>query len=498
MDSLLNKDKLNQILGKYSVGKASECITDPDILRQVRMRRRQLGRMMMGLDRDKAKYRIPAGDYFISRKIDGEFTCLVYRGNKKGGEAFTINPGGTVRTGAAFHRAAAKQLSKAGIKSALLGGELYVNRPDGKRPWVRDVVRVARKPEDQAAVDSLGLGIFNIYDLDGVDLSMHYADAIQRIEEIFGTAVGDEHSLVHAVETIIGDEKKIFKQYAKWVDEESAEGVVVRSDSAGVFKIKPRHTLDLAVVGFTEGIDDRAGMLHSMLLAVIRSDGSFQIVSRVGGGFSDEQRVEILKQLNPQVVESEYAEVNSDRVAYQMIKPGLVIEISCLDIISRTSHGSTIDRMIIEWNQDQNSWEGVRRLPLCSIISPQFLRIRDDKMANAEDVKMSQLSDITEIPELGRVADDLILPVSTVIERIVAVKTLKEATMVRKLLLWKTNKEEAARDYPAYVLHLTNYSPNRKEPLQHEIRVSSSEEQIKNLLADWKKKYIVGGWKVID
>ena len=488
MKSLLDKEKLKQILGDYYSGKAAEAIKDPDILRQVRMRRRQLGRMMMALDREKAKYRIPAGDYFISRKIDGEYTCLVYRK----GKAFTVNPGGTVRAGAAFHKEAAKLLKDAGIKSALIGGELYVNRPDGKRPWVHDVVRVARKPEDQAAVDSLGFGIFNIYDLDGEDLSMHYADAIQKIQDIFST-----DGLVHSVETVVGDEKAIFKKFSEWVDGEDAEGVVVRSDSAGVFKIKPRHTLDLAVVGFTEGIDDRAGLLHSLLLAVIRSDDSFQIVSRVGGGFSDEQRVELLKLLNPQVVESEYAEVNSDRVAYQMIEPELVIEISCLDIISRTSHGSTIDRMIIEWDEDKKQWQGLRRLPLCSIISPQFLRIRDDKTANADDVKMSQLSDITEIPELQRVADDLILPTSKVIERIVATKILKEVTMVRKLLLWKTNKEKASRDHPAYVLHLTNYSPNRKDPLQHEIRVSSSKKQIKMLMEKWKKKYFVGGWEVV-
>ena len=489
MNSLLDASKLNQLFGDYRSGKAATSILDPEILRQVRMRRRQLGRMMTALDRDTAKYRIPAGDYFISRKIDGEFTCLVYRN----GEAFTVNPGGTVRAGAAFHTEAAELLKKAGVKSALIGGELYVNRPDGKRPWVHDVARVARKPEDQAAVDSLGFGIFNIYDLDGKDLSMHYADAIQRVQDIFG-----KDGLVHSVETVVGDEKAIFKLFTDWVDEENAEGVVVRSDSAGIFKIKPRHTLDLAIVGFSEGIDDRAGMLHSLLLAIVRSDGSFQIISRVGGGFSDEQRVELLKLLNMRVADSEYAEVNSDRVAYQMIKPGLVVEISCLDIISRTSHGSTIDRMIIEWDANGKSWLGLRRLPLCSIISPQFLRIRDDKSADANDVKMSQLSDITEIPELERVADDLILPTSTVMERVVATKTLKQATMVRKLLLWKTNKEAASGDHPAYVLHLTNYSPNRKDPLQHEIRVSSSKKQIVTLMKKWKKKYFVGGWTLVE
>jgi hypothetical protein len=179
-----------------------------------------------------------------------------------------------------------------------------------------------------------------------------------------------------------------------------------------------------------------------------------------------------------------------------MVGPGLVVEISCLDIISRTSHGSTIDRMIIEWDETAGKWEGLRRLPLCSILSPQFLRLREDKQATAEDVRLSQLSDIADIPDLQRVADDLILPASTVLEREVAVKVLKGATMVRKLLLWKTNKEDASRDHPAYVLHLTNFSPNRKDPLQHEIRVSSSEKQIRQLLDDWRKKYFVGGWKV--
>ncbi len=487
MNALLDKNKLRPVLGEYYQGKASECITDPAILRQVRMRRRQLGRMMMAFDKDTAQRRIPPGEYFISRKIDGEFTCLVYRN----GEAFSVNPGGVVRYGAKFHRQAARQLEKAGVRSALLGGELYVNRPDGKRPRVHDVVRVARKPADQAAVDSLGFGIFNIYDLDGVDLSMRYADAIEKLREILD-------GLVHPVETVTGDEKTIFRQYAQWVEKEGAEGVVVRNDRAGVFKIKPRHTLDLAVVGFTEGIDDRAGLLHSLLLAVIRKDGSFQIIARVGGGFSETQRAALLEQLKPLAVESDYAEVNSDRVAYQMIQPGLVVEISCLDIISRTSHGNTIDRMILEWNADDNRWGGVRRLPLCSLISPQFLRLRDDKDANADDVRLSQLTDITDIPEIDRQADELVLPVSTVMARLVATKTLKAATMVRKLLLWKTNKETADRDYPAYVLHLTNYSPNRKEPLQHEIRVSNSEEQIRQLFEDWKKKYIVGGWRIVQ
>jgi len=74
------------------------------------------------------------------------------------------------------------------------------------------------------------------------------------------------------------------------------------------------------------------------------------------------------------------------------------------------------------------------------------------------------------------------LPESTLLKRQVATKTLKGAEMVRKLVMWKTNKESLQEDeYPAYVLHFTDYSPNRKNPLSRDIRVSNSAEQIEAL-----------------
>jgi len=69
-----------------------------------------------------------------------------------------------------------------------------------------------------------------------------------------------------------------------------AEGIVARSDVAGIFKVKPTRTLDVAVVGFTEGSDDRAGMVHDLLVAVMRPEATFHILGRVGGGSSDDER----------------------------------------------------------------------------------------------------------------------------------------------------------------------------------------------------------------
>jgi len=482
--SLTNADRMEAKASSFRIGDAS-ALTDAAHLRQTRMRRRQLGQMMRAYDVELAKQRLPEGDYFISRKIDGEFTCIIY----DKGELITLNPGGTVRDGAAVHEEATKILDDAGIQSAMFGAELYVRRPDGERARVHDVVRVARAPKDQQEADTLCLAVFNIYELDGADLSMRYAEAVDRMREIFAKS-----DRIHFVETVTGDKSAVFDHFEQWVLDQGEEGIVVRSDSLGVFKIKQKHTLDLAVLGFSTGVDDRANMLHSLLMAIVREDGTFQVVARTGGGFSDEQRVELLKQLESQAVESDYAEVNSDRVAYQMIKPGLVVEISCLDIVARTSHGSTIDKMVVQWNEEQAKWEGVRRLPLCSILSPQFIRLRDDKTANPKDVHMSQLSDIADIPEISRVAEDLKLPPSKVLKRTVGTKELKGHTMVRKILLWETNKQESSRDFPGYVLHLTDFSPGRKSPLNHEIRVTDSQSQAELLWESWRKKYFVRGW----
>ena len=56
------------------------------------------------------------------------------------------------------------------------------------------------------------------------------------------------------------------------------------------------------------------------------------------------------------------------------------------------------------------------------------------------------------------------------------------------------NKEEHDESFPAFVLHLTDFSPNRKDPLKREIRVSNSRDQINELWDELASKYFVGGW----
>jgi hypothetical protein len=483
MSDLIDKARLEVKFGDYAVA-SSGALSDPLLLPRVQGYRRQSGARMMALDRHAAQRKIPVGEYHISRKIDGEFNVLIW----KDGVCLLLNPGGTVRIGLPVLQEAEKLLKAAKVKEALVPCELWVRREDKERPRVHDVSRVARKPESAAELESLQLAVFDVIEVDG-DSYGQFSATWKKIEEMFG-----EGEKIQPVEGQWGsDSKEILSAFEKWVDEEGGEGVVARSDGSGSFKVKPRHTLDVVVVGYAEGTDDRAGMLHDLLLAIPRIDGSFQILGRVGGGFSDDDRRNFLSDFADLDAASEYAEVNSDRVAYKMVRPERVIEISCLDLVSQTTRGGTIDRMVLNWEEE--TWKTVRRLPLVSLISPQFIRLRDDKSATPEDARFSQITDLVEVSMATATANDLKLPGSEIQKREVVTKELKGRKMVRKLMLWKTNKDERSDEYPAYVVHLTDFSPNRKDPMKREIRVSDSKEQIEALYHQLKEKFFVGGWK---
>jgi hypothetical protein len=235
-----------------------------------------------------------------------------------------------------------------------------------------------------------------------------------------------------------------------------------------------------------------------MLVAVLRREGTFHVLGRVGGGFDDDQRKEMLSDLKDMVTHSEYAEVSSDHVAYQMVRPEWVVEISCLDLVSQNTRGGAVSRMVLDWhaNNGHSLYRTLRRMPLASVISPQFVRRREDKQVQPTDVRITQVADLVELPQAEKDSRQLVLPKSEVLRREVYVKELKGETMVRKLLLWKTNKDQVTEDYPAYVVHLTDFSPNRKDPLSRDMRISSSFEQIQQLFDELKAENITKGWNL--
>ncbi len=482
---LLDRARMELKLGSYAIGTAT-MLADPSLLPQVQEYRRRISGLMIPLDRPAIREKIPTANYHVSRKVDGEFTVFIVCN----GEAFTLNPGGTIRMGMPWQEEARKQLLQAGHTSAMIVGELHVENKQ-RRSRVHDVITLARQPQSSDDLERLRFAVFDIISLDGQPASEDFGETWKTIERLFG-----DGTLVRPVDCrMLSGPAEIEQLFDDWVTHGGAEGLVVRSNEAGMFKIKPRHTLDAVVVGFTESSDDRQGMLHDLLLAVMRSDGTFQILSRVGGGFSEDLRRKLLSDLKDRIVESEYAEVNSDHVAYQMVRPELVVEISCLDIISQNTRGGTINRMVLEFvDGEKAGYQVVRRLPLATIISPQFLRIRDDKRAHPSDVRISQISDRVEILQVDTDAREFALPKCSVLRREVFTKVLKGETMVRKFVLMKTNKEAISDEYPAYVIHYTDFSPNRKDALCRDVVISNSMEQIESLYAAMKEENVKKGW----
>jgi len=482
-NTLLDTSVLQLLFGSYASGKAS-CMADPFVPLKAQEYRRNLGARMIALDKVTVKEKLPACDGLVSRKIDGEFTLLLIDGK----QCCSVNPGGVVRHGLPFMAEACELLGKSKHKQMLLAGELYVGRKD-RRPRVHDVSRVARQPESQADLDSLSFAVFDILEIDGKPAPVRCNDVFKTIDAVFKSG-----KLIHPVESQkIKGLDDVMKWFDKWVDGEGAEGVVVRSDTAGLFKIKPRISVDVAVLGFTEGVDDRVGMLHDLLIGLMRQDNTFHVLGRVGGGFTEDQRRDWLSDLKDMAADSDYAEVN-DSVAYQMVRPEWVIEISCLDLIGQNTRGSRIDRMVLGYDQPLNMYQSIRRLPLASPISPCFIRKRDDKSIRHADLRLHQIADVIEVPMLETNASQLTLPKSEILKREVFTKTLKGNLMVRKLLLWKTNKESDGGNFPAYVAYFTDFSPGRACPLEREIRISNSREQIEQLWEAMKVENIVKGW----
>jgi ATP-dependent DNA ligase len=483
-EAKVNKGRLSCKRGDYCVGKAVD-LSDPTWQSRAQEYRRKLSAAMRPLSPQNI-FDIPrARSMYAVEKYDGEFTFLFFDGE----ELISVNPGGTVRRGLPCYIEAQKLLKKAKVKSCVLAGELYALGDIGNRNRVQEIVKLLRNPTSDAELKRIGLAVFDVVEANGKPVETA-AETFKLLDKWLNKGKL-AHSAAHVVANKPDD---ISAAFTDWAIGEGAEGVVVRHDRLGYYKIKLRHNLDAAVIGFSEGMDRRKGILHDLLVAVMREDGTYHETARVGGGFTEEDRRTVFNELKKRIVPSEYVAVNNDYVAYEMVEPGPVVEISFLDLIPESSKGDPVKRMVLDW--DGTQFRALSRMPLASVISPQFVRFRDDKEANVEDVNIRQITNLVKIPDANKPARAEAKAPSKMLERIVYKKTMRGASMVRKLLLWKTNKEDTG-DFPGYVVYLTDFSPNRQEPLQREIKISNDEKTARRLFSDMAKKYFVGGWEKV-
>ena len=422
--------------------------------------------------------------YWVTRKYDGEFADIFY----EDGKAFIVNRSGRVRTGLPCINEAITILKKNGIKQAVIPAELYVY-DEKKKTRVNDLVNALT---EEKKISTLRLACYDILELNGNEFfPKDYGETLEKLDNIL-----KDGKLIHTVDwTVSKSNGQVKELFTQWVEKEGSEGIVVRSDMPFVWKIKPRHNVDAVVIGFTEGTGNSRGQVRTMLLALIPEEGKYQIVTHVGGGITEQLKRQLFDYFTPRVMPSEYIETDSNHVAFQMVEPDKVIEFSVNDVRWETPNGLIQNNILHIVEGKYILSETVNGI---SFVAPIIERIRDDKQADAGDVRLAQVENFSSF-EPGKL-QKLPLPkfrLSEMISREVYRKTIGEKIMILKFTTWKTNKEKTG-EWPAYVLHITNFSTDRKQRLQREVNITDDRKQLDELLKSALDTYIKAGWKKVE
>ena len=426
----------------------------------------------------KIKSRVEGTDFCVTRKIDGHLQCLFYQD----GTAFMLNSGGNqVAEQLPCINAFAECMQQAGITSAIVAAELFLPK-EGGRPRCADVKRALADP---ALRNQLRLETFDIIEVNGDAWHVeHYHETYNQLSRWFNC------DLIHPVEMrSAASIEEVQEIYDEWVVDQGAEGLVIHSDSHIICKVKPRHTIDAAIVGYTTG--DKG--VRDLMMAARREDGLFQVFAVGSGGLSDEARLSLLERLSLQHVESQYILSDSRGIAYQMVNPEIVFELSVIELVAKGSDDKVRTNALLTFD-DEKGWLMNGMTPGVSAFGLVFEREREDKSPTPSDIRISQLTDLCPFEEQQAAMGKL--EKSELMERRVFRKISGDKIMLHKFLIWKTNKERTGR-YPAYIFYHTDYSSGRKDILKRDMSYSSDEQQIRSILASEMESNIKKGWEEV-
>ena len=353
---------------------------------------------------------------------------------------------------------------------------------EGGRPRCADVTSALADP---AKRDQLRLAPFDIVSLDGNTFTgSPYGEAYKALSDIF---MADAVCPVQMMKAASLDDVQAI--YDEWVEGDGAEGLVIHSDAGIVTKVKPRHSIDAAIVGYTTG--DQG--VRDLMLSVRREDGLFQVFAVGSGSLSDEDRQTLANRLSEMHVESEYILSDSRGIAYQMIRPEIVWEVSVIELVPAGNDGKIRMNALVRFD-DEKGWILEGMTPGVSALGLSFIREREDKTPSETDIRISQLTDLCPFEEAQGASGPM--EASTILDRRVYRKLSGDKVMLHKFLIWKTNKEATGR-YPAYIFYHTDYSSGRKDILKRDMAYAPDEAGIRRIFEEEILSNVKKGWEAV-
>ena len=419
-----------------------------------------------------------AGPLAVSRKLDGE---LWFLGRNADGP-FLVNPTGRTLSGAYPVLEQAKRIPD----GVLLAGELHVDAGGG-RERVGDLSALLAGAASEA--ERL---CFTAFDLlrgaSGADqLGQPYDDRFATLTTI--VADGAINLRRSELQSVAGP-TELQAVFTELVEQGGAEGLIVRSPQGMVYKLKPTRDVDAVVLAFTERADG-PGQVRSLLLGLMHEDGRLQLLGGCGNLGTAEMRATLHARLVNRVVQSAVRHASDSGALYRFVHPELVVTIRVTELQGERSDGTLTSTPVLSFGEEGWSGQGTRNCP--RPLHPVLERIREDKQATAHDVRFAQVAD--RLPaEPEAVASTGPLRESTALRREVWTKAAKGSTAVRKLVVWRTNKEQQDPSFPAFVVHWTDYSATRGTPLEREIRLAPTEELAQQLAEGMVAENIKKGW----
>ena len=459
----------------------------------------------------KAKYKSLPEDLIVCVKRDGGYYLYYYDENTEPLSIFCNSPNGRAIYNLPVSREMDKRIQEINtfllndiqsvlknytgkdffekynkISTIALAGELFANiKKEGDRPRAFDLIKLIRSPEKMEDLEAVNYDLFDIVSINGIDiLDTPYEKRLDLLEILFPRSMVDRKAktIEHRKQVAPGD---VIKLYGRWVETEKQEGIIIHTKFNMMYKVKSVFEIDAVIIGYVEMLEEQTlqgeRAISSMLLALMRPDGTFQELCRMGGGLTYEQRVDLYKLLKDDVVESAFKASKGDGRAYLFIKPKYIVQIKYMDVVTEDALGESIRRTALKF--ENNQWTPIGNVPFVSVISPRYDVMRsvidkeiyrslehvNPKEVKYEDLKVDQITDLIPIdaPESVEVLENL--PKSKILFKVVFKGKWGGVLSAYKVILWATNKSAFNRAYPNFIVYNASYSYTRAQPLEQEI-----------------------------